>query len=67
MDANDEKVIELCKSVLKKYRDNIEYVDSPTLGDAAKMAIPNVWVDGYCPKRTVVNSIEELTGKGDDK
>ena len=67
MDANDEKVIELCKSVLKKYTDNIEYVDSPTLEDAAKMAIPNVGVDGYCPKRTVVNSIEELTGKGDDK
>lgn len=67
MDTNDKKVIELGKSVLKKYKDNIDYIDSPTLEDAAKMAIPNVWVDGYCPKRTVVNSIEELTDKGDDK
>lgn len=27
MDTNDEKIIELCNSVLKKYRDNIECID----------------------------------------
>ena len=44
MDANDEKIIALGKSVLKKYKDNIDYIDSPTLEDASNIAITNVWL-----------------------